>query len=198
MLKSRKRRVVVVTAFVALVAMVVAAAAFGAVWKKEGKEFKEKVTLSMTGGEIVEIESGASAMACSSTETMTFEGNTSIASVSAFAVTKTSCEGFLGKLAGCTVTAATPKTLPYEVKVNASTLTVKKFGVTYTMNTGCSIKSIESNFPELILTPESTSAIVLFHFGETKTGAVNGTAASVTAGGAWTLAESQQGKYGIG
>lgn len=73
-------------------------------------------------------------MACNSTETMTTEGG-SAASVTAYSVTKASCEGFLGKLAGCTVSAVSVKTLPYEVKVNSSTLTVKKSGATYTMNT---------------------------------------------------------------
>lgn len=197
MKKSRKRRVVAVTTLVALAAMVVAATALAGVWKHEGKEFKEKVTFSMTGGEVIEIESGASVLLCNSTATMTTEGG-STASVTAFAVENASCEGFAGKFVGCTVTAATPKTLPFSVTVNSTTLTVKNFGVTYTMNSGCAIKSVESSFPELTLTPEEPSAISFFHFGQTATGKVNGSSASITDGGVWQLPESQVGKYGIG
>ena len=194
---SRKGLVIAVTALVAVMAMVGAASAFAGVWKKEGKELKEKITLSMTGGEFVEIESGASALSCNTTTTMTTSGG-STASVTAFAVEKSKCEGFSGKFKGCTVTAATPKTLPWSVTVNASTLTVKNAGVKYTMNTGCSISSVETNFPELTLTPEEPSAIVLFHFGQTGTGKVNGSSASVTSGGTWLLPEAEFGKYGIG
>jgi hypothetical protein len=197
MKKSRKRRVFAVTTLVALAAMVAAATALAGVWKHEGKEFKEKVTFSMTGGEVIEIESGASVLLCNSTATMTTEGG-STASVTAFAVEKAGCEGFAGKFVGCTVTAATPKTLPYSVTVNSTTLTVKNFGVTYTMNSGCAIKSVESSFPELTLTPEEPSAISFFHFGQTATGKVNGSSASITDGGVWQLPESQAGKYGIG
>lgn len=197
MKKSRKRRVFAVTGLVALAALVVAASALAGVWKHEGKEFKEKVTFSMTGGEIVEIESGASALACNSTVTMTTEGG-STASITAFAVNNASCEGFSGKFVGCTVTATTPKTLPYSVTVGSTTLTAKNFGVTYTMNSGCSIKSVEASYPELTLFPEEPSAITFFHFGQTATGKVNGSSASVTDGGTWLLSESQAGKYGIG
>lgn len=197
MKKSRKGLVIAVTALVAVAAMIGAASALAGVWKHEGKEFKEKVTFSMTGGEVIEIEGGASVLLCNSTATMTTEGG-STASVTAFAVEKATCEGFAGKFVGCTVTAATPKTLPYSVTVNSETLTVKNFGVTYTMNSGCSIKSVETNFPELTLTPEEPSAILFFHFGQTATGKVNGSSASVTDGGVWQLPESQAGQYGIG
>lgn len=197
MKKSRKRRVFAVTTLVALAAMVAAATALAGVWKHEGKEFKEKVTFSMSGGEAIEIESGASTLLCNSTVTMTTEGGNT-ASITALTVNKSSCEGFSGKFVGCTVTAATPKTLPYSVTVGTSTLSVSNFGVTYTMNSGCSIKSVEAAYSPLTLTPEEPSAISFFHFGQTGTGKVNGSAASVTDGGTWLLSEAQAGKYGIG
>jgi hypothetical protein len=197
MKRSRKRVVFVVTALVALAALVGAASALAGVWKKEGSELKEKITLSMTGADVVEIESGASVLICNTTATMTTSGG-STASITAFAVEKASCEGFAGKFKGCTVTAATPKTLPYSVTVGTTTLTVKNFGVTYTMNTGCAISKVETSYPELTLTPEEPTAIQFFHFGQTGTGKVNGTSASITDGGVLQLPEAQWGKYGIG
>jgi hypothetical protein len=194
---SRKGIVLAVTALVAVMALVGAGSALAGVWKKGGSELKEKITLSMTGGEFVEIESGASSLSCNTTATMTTSGG-STASVTAFAVNKTSCEGFSGKFKGCTVASATPKTLPWSVTVNTTTLTVKNAGVKYTMNAGCSISSVETNFPELTLTPEEPTSIVFFHFGQTGTGKVNGTSASVTSGGTWLLPEADFGKYGIG
>jgi hypothetical protein len=197
MKKSRKGLVLAVTALVAIAALVGAASALAGVWKHEGKEFKEKVTFSMTGSEFIEVESGASVLACPTTATMTTEGG-STASVTAFAIEKAGCEGFAGKFVGCTVTAATPKTLPYSVTVGSSTLTVKNFGVTYTMNSGCGISKVESSYAELTLTPEEPSAIQFFHFGQAGTGKVNGSSATITSSGVWQLPEAQWGKYGIG
>jgi hypothetical protein len=194
---NRKGLVIAVTALVAIAAMIGAASALAGVWKKEGKELKEKITLSMTGGEFVEIESGASALSCNTTATMTTSGGNT-ASVTAFAVEKTKCEGFSGKFKGCTVKTATPKTLPWSVTVGTTTLTAKNAGVTYVFNTGCAITSVETSFPELTLTPEEPTSIVFFHFGQTGTGKVNGTSASVTSGGTWLLPEADFGKYGIG
>jgi hypothetical protein len=194
---SRKGLVIAVTALVAIAAMIGAASALAGVWKKEGAELKEKITLSMTGGEVIEIESGASVLLCNTTETMTTSGG-STASITAFAVEKSSCVGLAGKFVGCTVTAATPKTLPWSVTVGTTTVTAKNAGVTYTFNAGCSISKVETSYPELTLTAEEPSAIRLFHFGQTGTGKVNGTSASITDGGAWELSAADSGKYGIG
>jgi hypothetical protein len=195
--KSRKALVIAVTALVAVVALMGAASALAGVWKQEGKELKEKTTFTLTGFEAVEIESGASALLCNTTATMTTSGG-STASITAYAVEKGSCEGFSGKFKGCTVTAATPKTLPYSVTVGSTTLTVRNFGVTYTLNTGCGVTKVETSYPELTLTPEEPSAIQFFHFGQTGTGKVNGSSASITDGGVLQLPESQWCKYGIG
>jgi hypothetical protein len=85
---------------------------------------------------------------------MTTEGG-STAKITAYAIEKSSCVGLSGGVEGCEVTAATPKTLPWSVTVNTSTLTAKATGVTYSFDTGCSIKKIETSFPELTLTPEN-------------------------------------------
>jgi hypothetical protein len=197
MMKSRKGLVIAMTAFVAVAAMIGAASALAGVWKHEGKELKEKHTFSLTGADVVEVESGASVLICNTSATMTTAGG-STASVTAFAVEKSSCEGFAGKFKGCTVTAATPKTLPYSVTVGSTTLTVKNFGVTYTLNSGCGITSVATSYPELTLIPEEPSAIQFFHYGQAGTGKVNGSSASITDGGVWQLPEAEWGNYGIG
>lgn len=197
MKKSRKRLVIAVTALVAIAALVGAASALAGVWKHEGAELKEETTFVMTGGEVIEVEGGASVLLCNSTVTMTTSGG-STASITAFEVEKSSCVGLAGKFEGCTVSSVTPQTLPYGVTVGSSTLTVKGFGATYTMNAGCEISSVEAAYPELTLTAEEPSSIRLFHFGQTATGKVNGSSASVTDGGAWQLSEAQSGQYRIG
>jgi hypothetical protein len=196
MMKSRKGIATVVMALVVVAVLVGAASALAAVWKKEGVTLKEKTTFALSGGEVIETESGASVLLCNSTATMTTEGG-STASITAYKVETGSCTGLAGKFVGCTVTSATPKTLPYSVTVGTTTLTAKGFGVTYKFS-GCTITSVETSYPELALIPEEPSAIRLFHFGQTATGKVNGTSASITDGGSLNLSEAQSGKYGIG
>jgi hypothetical protein len=191
---SRKALVVAAAMFVVAAALVGQASASGSVWLHEGKELKEKVTFSLSGGEVIEV--GSSALLCDTTATMTTEGG-STAQVTAFAVEKGSCIGLSGVFEGCEVTAATPKTLPWSVAVNSETLTAKGFGVTYSF-TGCSVSSLETSYPELTLTPEEPSAIRLLHFGQTGTGKVDGESTSITDGGAWQMPEADFGAYGIG
>jgi hypothetical protein len=194
-MRMSKKVLTVLLALVIAGALVGAASALAGVWKHEGKELKEKVTLPLSGGEVIEV--GSSAFACNTTATMTTEGG-SKASITAFAVEKELCGGLSGEFEGCEVSTATPETLPYSVTVNSETLTVKGFGVTYTFKSGCKISSVETSYPELTLTPEEPSAITLFHFGQTGTGKVSGKSASITDGGAWLLSEAQAGTYGIG
>lgn len=197
MKKPRKPLLMGAAVLVVVVALVGAASALAAVWKHEGKNLTEKVELPLSGGEVIEIEGGKSVLLCESTETLTTEGGSS-ASITALAVEKGTCLGLAGKFEGCEVTAATPKALPYSVTVNSVDLTMKGFGVTYTFNAGCSVSELETSYPEMTLTPESPSAIKLFHFGEAATGKVNGEAASITDGGAWRLSPADSEEYGIG
>ncbi len=194
MRKSRKL-LAVLTALVVIGALIGVASAFAGVWKHEGKELKEKTTFSLTGGEVIEV--GSSALICSDSATMTTSGGET-ASITAFAVEASSCVGLSGEFEGCTVTSATPKTLPYSVTVHTTTLTVKNFGVTYALNSGCKITKVEASYPELTLTVEEPSAIREFQFGQTATGKVNGSSKSITDGGAWQLPEAVAGHYGIG
>lgn len=195
MKKSRKPLLIGAAVLVVVVALVGAASALAAVWQHEGKTLTEKVELPLSGGEV--IEDGSSALLCDSTATLTTEGG-STAQITAFAVEKGTCVGLSGSFEGCQVTAATPKTLPYSVTVNAENLTMKGFGVTYTFNAGCSVSELETSYPEMTLTPETPSAIKLFHFGQTATGKVDGETASITDGGSWQLAPADREKYGIG
>jgi hypothetical protein len=195
MTKSRKGLLFAVTALLAVAALVGAASALAGVWKHEGKELKEKVTLPLSGGEVIEV--GSSVLICNTTATLTTEGG-STAQVTAFAVEKGSCIGVAGEFEGCEVTAATPNTLPWSVSVGSETLTAKGFGVSYTLNAGCPITSVATSYPELTLTPEEPSAIKFFHFGQTGTGKVNGASTSITDGGVWQLEAADSEKYGIG
>lgn len=195
MRKSRKRMVLAVTALVAIAALVGAASALAGVWKHEGEELKEKTTFALTGGEVIEV--GSSALICNDSVTMTTSGGNT-ASITAFTVEKSSCIGLSGKFEGCTVSAATPKTLPYSATVGTTTLTVKGFGVTYTFAAGCSVSKVETSYPELTLTAEEPSAIRFFRFGQTATGKVDSESTSITDGGSWNMSESQSGQYGIG
>src|SRR6185437_17158364 len=179
MKKSRKPLLIGVAALVVVAALVASASALAAVWKHEGKTLTEKVELSLSGSEVIEV--GSSALLCDSTATLVTEGG-STASITAFAVEKGSCIGLSGSFEGCTVTAATPKTLPYGVTVNTEDLTAKGFGVTYSFS-GCSVSTLETSYPELTLTPEEPSAIRFFHFGQTATGKLDGSSVSVTDGG---------------
>jgi hypothetical protein len=194
MKKSRKPPLVAAAVFVVVAALVASASALAAVWKHEGKTLTEKVELSLSGGEVIEV--GSSALLCDSTATLATEGGSS-GSITAFAVEKGSCFGLSGSFEGCTVTAATPKTLPYSVTVNSEDLTVKGFGITYTFS-GCAVSTLETSYPELTLTPEEPNAIRFFHFGQTATGKLDGSSVSVTDGGAWSVPEADSGKYGIG
>jgi hypothetical protein len=195
MTKFRKLLPAALAALVVVAVLAGPASASASVWKKEGENLTEKTTFAMTGGEV--IETGTSVLLCNTTATMTTEGG-STASITAYAIEKASCIGLAGAVAGCEVTSATPKTLPWSVTVNTSTLTAKATGVTYLFDTGCSIHKIETSFPELTLTPEEPSAIKLFHFGQTGTGLVEGKSATVTTGGSLQLSAAQEGLYGIG
>lgn len=195
MKKSRKPLLMGAAVLVVVVALVGAASALAAVWQHEGKTLAEKVELPLSGGEV--IEDGSSVLLCDSTATLTTEGG-SAAQVTAFTVEKGSCFGLSGSFEGCEVTAATAKSLPYGVTVNSEDLTMKGFGVAYTFDAGCSVSEMETSYPEMTLTPETPSAIKLFHFGQTATGKVDGEAASITDGGAWQLSPADSEKYGIG
>ena len=194
MKKSRKPLLIGAAALVVVALLVVTASALAAVWKQEGKTLAEKVELPLSGGEVIEV--GESALLCDSTATLSTEGGSS-GSIIAFAVEKGSCFGLSGSFEGCEVTAATPKTLPYGVTVNSVDLTLKGFGVTYSFS-GCSVSTLETSYPEMTLTPETLSAIKLFHFGQAATGKLDGASVSVTDGGAWQVQGAASEKYGIG
>jgi hypothetical protein len=195
MTKFRKLFPAALAALVVVAVLAGPASASASVWKKGGKNLTEKTTFPLTGGEV--IETGTSVLLCNTTATMTTEGG-SAAKITAYAIEKASCVGLAGGVAGCEVTSATPKTLPWSVTVNTSTLTAKATGVTYAFNTGCSIHKIETSFPELTLTPEEPSAIKLFHFHQEGTALVEGKSAALTTSGSLQMSSAQEGRYGIG
>jgi hypothetical protein len=191
-------KVALLAAAGALVALAILAApgsASAAVWLKEGQPLKQKVELSLSGGEVIEV--GGGAMLCNNTATMTTEGG-STAQITAYNISKASCLGFAGTLEGCEVTAVTTQGVPWSVTVNSVDLTAKQVGVTYSLNEACSIHKIEVSFANLTLTPEEPEAIRLFHFGQEGTGKVDGKEAALTFSGVLQLPEKDLDIYGIG
>ncbi|HWN72332.1 MAG TPA: hypothetical protein VNN15_00830, partial [Solirubrobacterales bacterium] len=128
---------------------------------------------------------------------MTTEGGSS-AQITAYEINKASCVGVAGELAGCEVTSATPVGLPWGVGVNSVDLTAEGVAVDYSFNEACAIGEIETDFPELTLTPEEPSAIQLFRFSQEGSAKVDGKEATVGYTGSLQLPEEEFGTYGIG
>ena len=191
----KKALLAAVCALGAVAVLALPASASAAVWKHEGKNLEKKVELAMTGGEFLEV-SGA-AMVCNSTATMTTEGG-STASMSAYNIDKASCFGLAGKLEGCEATATTPTGVPWSVAVNATDLTVKNVKVDYSFNKTCGIQKIEMSISSLTVTPESASAIRLFHWNQETKAQVDGKETALTYSGSLNLAEKDLETYGIG
>jgi hypothetical protein len=184
-----------VAAVVAAAVLAGPASASASVWLHEGKPLSEHVELSLTGGEVIEVDT--SALLCDTTATLTTEGG-STAQITAFEVEQGSCIGLAGELEGCQVTAATAENLPWDVNVDSADLAAFETGVAYLFDEGCPVDELETGFPELILTPEEPTAIRLFHFDEEGTGMVDGEAEPLVDSGALQLPEADFGTYGIG
>lgn len=149
----------------------------------------------MIGADVVEIEGGASVLICNTIATMTISPALPRPPLSRWKKAAVKGSPGIQRLHGRHGDA---EDAAVSVTVGTTTLTVKNFGVTYAMNAGCAISKVETSFPELTLLPEEPTAIQFFHYGQTGTGKVNGTSASITDGGVLQLPEAVWGKYGIG
>lgn len=188
----------IVAAVAAVAALAVPASATPGEWLHEGKPFAEKVEMPLTGGDFVEIgKEGEDALLCqSSALTITTEGGSS--GTASYEVTPGSCMGLSGRLAGCSVTAA-EATGSWSLAVNTTDVTAKGVKVTYSLNAGCAIETIEVNFPELTLKPqEEASSIKFFQWNASGSGKVDGEAATIGYFGTQSYSEAQSGKFGIG
>jgi len=196
-MKHWKRRALLAGAgaLAAIAVLAVPGSASASVWLKEGQPLKEKASLSLSGGEVIEISGGA--MLCNNTATMTTEGGSS-AQITAYDIAKATCVGFAGNLEGCEVTAASASGLPWSVTVNSVDLTAKGVAVAYSLNEACSVHKIEVSFASLTLTPEEPSAIRFFHFKAEGAGKVDGKESTLTFSGVLELPEAEFGRYGIG
>lgn len=107
--------------------------------------------------------------------------------------------GLAGRLAGCTATAVKTTGTPWALTVNAADVSVAGVGVNYTLNSGCTIKTIEVSFSKVTLTPqEEPSSIKFFQWNTEGSGKVNGAAAKIAYFGSQSFPEAETGKYGIG
>lgn len=198
-MKVRKILILAATAAAAVAVVAFAAgpvSATSSVWQHEGEPLAEHVELPLSGGEVIEV--GGGVLLCESTATMTTEGG-STAKITSYNISKATCTGLAGNLAGCKVSAAEVTGLPWSVDVNTVDLTATGVKVNYTFEKGCAVGKIELNFPELTLTPrEEPSAIRLFEFSSEGTGKVDGKEATVGYFGSLSLPEADFDTYGIG
>lgn len=199
-MKLNRTYLLTLAALAAVAALAIPASASAAQWLHEGSAFKEKVEMPLTGGEFLEIGEGAEkdVMLCESSNlTISTEGGST--GQASYAVEPASCMGLAGRLAGCTATAVKVTGTPWALAVNATNVTAEGVGVNYTLNAGCTIKSIEVSFPKLTLTPqEEASSIKFFQWNQEGSGKVNGGTAAIAYFGSQSFSEAQSGKYGIG
>jgi hypothetical protein len=196
MRSSKKALLLAVGAIVAVAAMAVPAAASASVWKYEGTPLEKHVELTLTGGEVIEVNEAV--LLCETTATLTTEGG-STGRITAYEIDKGSCAGLAGSLEGCEVTEATATNLPWTVTVNSEDLTVEGLEVDHSFDSECGVESVETSFPELTLTPEpEASSIRYLRFSQSGTGKVDGKEAELGLFGTLQLSEEDSGKYGIG
>lgn len=194
-MKKSKYALLVLAAAVVVAALALPASADTSAWLHEGEPLEESVELTPAGGEVLEF--GGSVLICETSATIATEGG-STAEISNYSVSKASCMGVAGELAGCTVTAASPSGLPWSVAVNTADLTAGEVRIDYSFNEACPIDKVETNFAELTLTPEEPSAINLVRFSQEGTFKVDGKEVAGGYFGSLQLPEGQEGTYGIG
>lgn len=195
MRSSRSPVLALVAALVAVAALAGPVSASASVWLHNGEPLNERLELPLTGGELIEV--GTAAFLCHAAATLTTEGG-STAEIAAYDVEIGSCVGLGGQFEGCEVTSAAARNLPWEVTVNSVDLTAREASVAYSFGEACPIHELETDFPELTLTPEEPAAIRLFHYRQKGTGEVDGEEAALTDGGALEPPEADFGTYGIG
>ena len=197
MKKSRKGIALAVTALVAVAALVGAASAMAGVWKHGGEELKEKITLPLTGGEVIEIEGGASVLLCNSSLTMTTEGG-STASITAFEVETAGCFGLAGKFEGCEVDRGDAEDAAVQRHRRQRNADRERLRRHLHAERGLLDHGSRNELPRTDADPGRTERDPALPLRSDGTGTVDGSSASITDGGAWQLSEADSGTYGIG
>lgn len=148
----RKKRMLVVLGLACLALAATAAIASASVWKDGETKVTTKFEIKFEGAEFWQPSAGNS-MQCPEKFTLESSGGET-AKVIAFEITKTGC-ATTGKFAGCEVSTAEPKELPWSVTVNASTLTIKNMRLKRTFKAGCFVTELDKTINSTVtLLPE--------------------------------------------
>lgn len=194
-MKLNRTYLLILAAVAAVAALAIPASASAAVWLQEGKALEGSAEFTAAGGEVIEV--GGGVMLCESSAT--FKAEKGSTGTVAYTVAPATCVGLAGNLAECTASSVTSTGGPWTVHVNTTDLTATNWKVDYSFNAGCAVKTIESSFPELKLTPqEDPEAFHLLEFSTTGTAKVDGKEAELGYFGSLSLPEEEFGKYGIG
>ncbi len=170
-MKMRKRLLAVVAlALLALTATAAIAAA--SVWKDHatGTEVTTETPIEFEGAEFWEPSEG-NTMECPEKFTLKIN-KAGAAKITAFTITKTGC-ATAGTLAGCELSTAEAKELPWTVSINAEpagTLTIKNMRLKRTFKTGCSITELDKTINSTVtLLPEASKVENIETSGSTGT-----------------------------
>lgn len=179
------KRLSVATALAALALAATAAIASAAVWKDHGTNVTTTIEIGFSGAEFFEAAEGG--MQCGETFTLKTSGGSS-GQITKFQIDKSECPT-VGALAGCELSTAEPKGLPWTVDVNESDLTITSMRIKRTFKAGCPIAELDKTIDSTV-TLRSPSEIT-----EVET---LGSTTGYKAFGSFTVDEPSSGTYGIG
>lgn len=184
-------RLLLVAAIAALALLAVPASASASVWKHEGSDVEEFVSIGLTGGEFFEIAPTGetkNGMFCNVHATLTTEGG-STGKITAFETEK--CEGF-GSLAECELKkeSTEPTGLNWTVDVNASDLTITGWHTMRAFKAGCSVSELDKTIGSVTVTLDTPSAIAEMEW----LGEITG----YKTRGSFSVDSPNSGTYGIG
>ena len=188
-----KKRLLTAGVVAVLVVCAVPALAWAAVWKDKGTNVTKAIEFAAVGGELWEVikKEGEvekkGGMSCEVRLTFATSGGTT-GEVTKFENIK--CPTAFGTFAGCELSSATGKSLPWIVHVNATDLTITNLKIKRTFKAGCPTSELEKTISEATVTLESTTAIDTMN--------VEGSATEYTAHSTLKVEGANNGTYGIG
>jgi len=189
---SNRKRLAILGAAFACLALAAPVVAQAAVWKHNGVNLAKLITLSLPGGEVfeTEVEGVWSGMSCEVKATMTTEGG-STAKITAYEVK--SCSGGFGKMTGCELSTKEAKSLPWTVDVNTSDLTITNMRIKRTFKAGCKVTELDKTLTSVKVILNTPAKITEMEFSGSLVGPPG-----YKAFGSWKVEGTNSGTYGIG
>lgn len=184
-MKAKKRLLAIgVTAVLALAAT--AAIASASVWKDGETNVSSQIEIKFAGAEFWE-PSESNSIECEEKFTLKTKGG-EVAEITAFEVIKTNCKG-TGTLAGCEVSTAEAKGLPWTVDVKTTDLLITGMRLKRIFKAGCATTELDKTIESTVtLLPEAKKIEEIETAGETGTYKQYGSFEATT----------NKGTYGIG